>query len=70
MNNNNLNLLLKMFSKNGKVDMEKIDKAKQGFSEEDRQLFNRLLNNKEERERLFSSPEVQKIIEAMNKGKK
>lgn len=65
-----IGFLLNAFTKNGKVDMEKIDKAKQSFSEEDKQLFNRLINNKEERERLFSSPEVQKIIEAMKQNKK
>lgn len=69
MNNNNLNLLLKMFSKNGKVDMDKINNAKKSFSKEDTELFNHLINNKEDRERLFNSPEVQKIIELMNKGK-
>lgn len=65
-----MGFLMNAFTKNGKVDMEKINKAKQSFSEEDKQLFNRLLNNKEEREKLFSSPEVQKIIEAMKKGNK
>lgn len=67
--NNNLNLLLSMFSKNGKVDMEKINNAKKSLSKEDTELFNHLVNNKEEREKLFSSPEVQKIIEMMKKGK-
>lgn len=66
--NKNLDLLLKMFSKNGKVDMEKINNAKKSFSKEDTELFNHLVNNKEERERLFNSPEVQKIIEMMKKG--
>lgn len=67
--NNNLNLILQMFSKNGKVDMEKIDAAKKSLGKEDTELFNHLLNNKEEREKLFNSPEVQKIIELMKKGK-
>ena len=67
--NNNLNLLLSMFSKNGKVDMDKINAAKKSLSKEDTELFNHLVNNKEEREKLFNSPEVQKIIEIMKKGK-
>jgi succinate dehydrogenase flavin-adding protein (antitoxin of CptAB toxin-antitoxin module) len=58
-----------MFSKNGKVDMDKINAAKKGLSREDTELFNHLMNNKEERERLFNSPEVQKIVEMMKKGK-
>ena len=67
--NNNLNLLLSMFSKNGKVDMDKINAAKKSLSPKDTELFNHLLNNREEREKLFNSPEVQKIIELMKKGK-
>ena len=67
--NNNLNLLLQMFTKKGKVDMDKINAAKKGLSPEDTELFNHLLNNKEEREKLFNSPEVQRIIELMKKGK-
>ena len=69
MNNKDLNFLINLFSKNGKVDTEKINKAKKGFTKEEAELFNHLLNNKEEREKLFSSPEVQKIIELMKMKK-
>lgn len=69
MNHKDLSFLTELFSKNGKVDMEKINNAKKGFSREDSELFNHLINNKEDREKLFNTPEVQKIIEMMKKGK-
>ncbi len=69
MNQKDLSFLTGLFSKNGKVDMDKINSAKKSFSKEDSELFNHLLNNKEDREKLFNTPEVQKIIEMLKKGK-
>ena len=67
--NNDLNLLLKMFSTNGKVDMSKINKAKNSLSDEDLKMFEHLVKNKEEREKLFNSPEIQGIINSIKDGK-
>lgn len=67
--NNDLNLLLKMFSTNGKVDLSKINKAKDNLSDSDKNMFETLINNKAERDKLFSSPEVQNLINSLKNGK-
>lgn len=67
--NNDLSLLMKMFSTNGKVDMSKINKAKDSLSDADKNMFENLINNKAERDKLLNSPEVQSLLNSLKNGK-
>lgn len=67
--NSDLNLLLKMFSTNGKVDLSKINKAKDSLSDADKNMFENLMKNKAERDKLLNSPEVQNLINGLKNGK-